>query len=170
MKKVLVLGCSGSGKSTFSAQLGKAVGLPVIHLDSLYWRSGWVESSEEEWNQTIEELTHLDTYIMDGNYSRTLRKRLVDADTVYFFDYPRLLCIFRVIKRRIMYHGKTREDMAAGCKEKIDVEFLKWIWNFKKRSRGKILELLDQVKDEKKIYIFRKPKEVKEYIKMNNLV
>ncbi len=167
MKKVLVLGCAGSGKSTFSSRLGQVTGLPVIHLDSLYWKSGWIASSEDEWDQTIDELIKLDSFIMDGNYSRTLNKRLIDADTVYFFDFPRLLCIYRVIKRRIIYHGRTRKDMADGCKEKIDLEFLRWIWNFKKRNRSQILEILDQVKDHKKLYIFKRPREIKKYIKAN---
>jgi adenylate kinase family enzyme len=165
MKKVLILGCAGSGKSTFSKQLGQYKNIPVIHLDSLYWKSGWIASSEDEWDKTIEELLLRDSYIMDGNYSRTLNKRLVDADTVYFFDFPRFLCIYRVIKRRIMNHGTTREDMAEGCKENIDLEFLKWIWNFRKRSRSKILKTLAEIDGEKKVYIFRKPKDLREYRK-----
>jgi adenylate kinase family enzyme len=167
MKKVLVLGCAGSGKSTFSSRLGQVTGLPVIHLDSFYWKPGWIAATEEEWDQIIDELVRLDSYIMDGNYSRTLNKRLLDADAVFYFDFPRLLCIYRAIKRRIMNHGRTREDMAEGCKEKIDFEFLKWIWNFRKRNRGKILETLDQVKEQKLVYIFRRPREVEEYLKTN---
>jgi adenylate kinase family enzyme len=166
MKKVLVLGCSGSGKSTFSKKLGQVKDIPVIHLDSLYWKTGWIAASEEEWDKTIEELLgNNDTYVMDGNYSRTLDKRLKEADTVYYFDFPRYLCIYRVIKRRILNHGKTRVDMAEGCKEKIDLEFLRWIWNFKKRSRAKILTTLDEVKGQKMVYVFTKPREVKEYLK-----
>lgn len=167
MKKVLVLGCAGSGKSTFSSQLGKVTGLPVIHLDSLYWKPGWIAATEEEWDQIIDDLVKLDTYIMDGNYSRTLAKRLDDADVVYFFDFPRFLCIYRVIKRRVINHGRTRADMAEGCEEKIDLEFLRWIWNFKKRSRGKILKMLSQVKEQKQVFIFRRPRDVKEYINAN---
>ena len=166
MKKVLVLGCSGSGKSTFSVQLGELTGLPVIHLDALYWKAGWVSATEEEWDHIIDNLVELDTYIMDGNYARTLNKRLIDADTVYFFDYPRLLCIYRALKRRIIYHGKTRHDMAEGYNEKIDFEFLKWIRNFNNRNRKKIIETLDKVKDSKQVHIFTSPKQVKQYLKL----
>ncbi|GAA0133992.1 DNA topology modulation protein [Paenibacillus sp. YSY-4.3] len=164
MRKVLVLGCAGSGKSTFSTRLGHLTGLSVIHLDSYYWKAGWIAATEEEWDQTIDELLNHDSYIMDGNYSRTLNKRLMDADVVFYFDFPRLLCIYRAIKRRIINHGRTREDMAAGCKEKIDLEFLRWIWNFRTRNRGKILEALDQVKEQTQVIIFRTTKEVKEYL------
>lgn len=107
MKKVLVLGCAGSGKSTFSSQLGQVTGLPVIHLDSLYWKPNWIAATEEEWDQTMDELVRLESYIMDGNYSRTLSKRLMDADVVFYFDFPRLLCIYRVIKRRIIKSWKN---------------------------------------------------------------
>lgn len=164
MKKVLVLGCAGSGKSTFSSQLGQVAGLPVIHLDSIYWKPNWIASTEEEWDDTIDELLKLESYIMDGNYSRTLNKRLRDADVVFYFDMPRSLCIYRVIKRRILNHGRVREDMAEGCREKIDVEFLKWIWNFRKRNRGGILETLDQAKEQKQIYIIKKSKEAADYL------
>lgn len=164
MKKVLVLGCAGSGKSTFSSRLGHITGLSVIHLDSFYWKPGWIAASEEEWDRTVDELLSHDSYIMDGNYSRTLNKRLVDADVVIFFDFPRLLCIYRAIKRRIINHGRTREDMARGCKEKLDLEFLRWIWNFRTRSRGRILESLEQVQGQKQVIIFRTTGEVEKYL------
>jgi adenylate kinase family enzyme len=164
MNKVLILGCSGSGKSTFSNQLSKVENLPVIHLDSLYWKPGWIASTEIEWNQIIEEIVRKDKYIMDGNYSQTLTIRMKDADTIFFFDFSRYLCIYRAIKRRIINHGKTRNDMAEGCIEKIDLEFIKWIWNFKKRSRYKILKELKEVEAQKKVIIFKKPRDVKNYI------
>jgi adenylate kinase family enzyme len=97
----------------------------LIHLDSLFWKSGWIASIDEEWNQTIAELVRKDQYIMDGNYSRTISIRMKEADTIFFFDFSRYLCIYRAFKRRIMNHGRTRSDMAEGCKEKIDVEFIK---------------------------------------------
>lgn len=167
MKKVLVLGCSGAGKSTFAFWLGQATGLPVIHLDSIYWKSGWVASTNDEWDEIMNELVKLDSYIMDGNYSRTLDKRLVQADTVFYFDFPRRLCIYRVIKRRIINHRKTRADMAKGCSEKIDLEFLNWVWNYRKRNRGRILEMLEKADGQKQVHIFRNPGEVKKYIESN---
>jgi len=165
MKKVLILGCAGSGKSTFSKLLGQHKNLPVIHLDSLYWKPGWIESTEDEWDKIIDELIHEEEYVLDGNYTRTLKARLEEADTVFYFDYPRYLCLFRVIKRRILNHGKTRVDMAKGCKEKLDSEFIKWIWNFNTVNRPKIIKLLDQVKGQKQVYIFNNPKELECYMK-----
>lgn len=165
MNKVLVLGCAGSGKSTFSRKLGQITGLPVIHLDSLYWKPGWVASSNLEWDLIIEKLAAKDKYIMDGNYSRTISIRLQEADTVFYFDFPRFLCLYRILKRRIINHGMTRVDMAEGCKEKIDWEFIKWVWNFNKKNRPRILESLEVVKDHKNIVIFKNPGEVRNYLK-----
>ena len=88
MRKVLVIGSGGAGKSTFASKLSKRTGLPLIHLDSLYWRPGWIETSTAEWDQTIEHLLGRDTWIMDGNYGRTLERRLAACDTVIFLDLP----------------------------------------------------------------------------------
>ncbi|WP_058302598.1 DNA topology modulation protein [Gorillibacterium timonense] len=164
MKRVLVLGCSGSGKSTFSVQLGERTDLPVIHLDSLYWKPGWIASQEKEWDEIINQLLLKDNYILDGNYTKTIQKRLKEVDTVFYFDFSRYLCLYRVVKRRILNHGKTRRDMTEGCIEKIDFEFIKWIWNYKKRNRPKIIKTLEEVKDDKEIIIFRTRKEVREYL------
>ncbi|WP_025026938.1 DNA topology modulation protein [Caldalkalibacillus mannanilyticus] len=164
MEKVLVLGCSGSGKSTFSQQLGELTGLPVVHLDSLFWKPGWVSSDESEWNETIEQLLKKDRYILDGNYSRTLEERLKEADSVFYFDFPRYLCFYRAIKRRVQNHGVTRPDMREGCIEKIDVEFLLWIWNFNKRNRPTIMKCLEEVRSVKQVVIFTSPKDVSKYI------
>jgi adenylate kinase family enzyme len=165
MRKVLVLGCSGAGKSTFSRQLGEIMDIPIIHLDALYWKAGWIQAGEGEFDSIIDELlVKRVSFIMDGNYSRTLNKRLALSDTIYFFDFSRYLCLYRVIKRRIQNHRRTRSDMAEGCPEKIDWEFIKWIWSFKKRSRSKILKALDEAKRYKVVHIFRNPREVKAYI------
>lgn len=165
MKKVLILGCSGSGKSTFSKQLGRITGLPVVHLDSLYWKPGWVASSESEWDQVIKEQIQNDEYIMDGTFSRTLELRLKEADTVFYFDYSRYFCLYRVLKRRIRNHGRTRPDMADGCEEKIDLEFIQYIWSFNKTNRPNILKSLEEVKESKNVVIFKSPKDVKIYLK-----
>lgn len=92
---------------------------------------------------------------MDGNYSRTLDIRLNKADTVIFLDMPRIICIYRIIKRRIKYHGKTRPDLNEECPERLDWAFFIWVWNYKKRSQPKIIEALEQVKDRKQVVILK---------------
>jgi adenylate kinase family enzyme len=164
MKRILILGCGGAGKSTLARQLGSILGIEVIHLDSLHWRPGWVETSRPEWAATVVELLKRDTWIMDGNYGGTLDVRLMRADTVIFLDLPRRRCLLRVLKRRLQYRGRTRPDMASGCPEKVDWEFLKWIWGFPAKSRPSLLEKVGRFADSKSTYILRRPKEVSRFI------
>ncbi|UFJ39511.1 AAA family ATPase [Brevibacillus humidisoli] len=137
----------------------------MIHLDSFYWKPGWQATPREEWEEIVTKLAEQDEWIIDGNYSQTLDVRLDKSDTVIFFDFPRSLCLYRVVKRRIQYHGKTRADMAEGCSEKIDWEFLQWIWNFRKKKRPAILQKLKAVQDGKTVVIFRHPQEAEQYQK-----
>lgn len=153
MQRILIIGSAGAGKSTLSKKLGAILHIPVIHLDKYYWKPNWVASESLEWEQFVEEQTAQEAWIMDGNYSRTLKMRLEKADAVIFLDMPRALCIYRVIKRRIQYNGLTRSDMNEGCPEQLDWEFIRWIWNFKKRSRTKLVNALREADGEKQVII-----------------
>jgi adenylate kinase family enzyme len=152
------LGSAGSGKSTLSRKLGSIFDLPVIHLDRYYWNPNWVPTSDEEWDQRVEALSRQERWIMDGNYSRTLDIRIGRADTIIFLDMPTLLCIYRVIKRRVMYHRKTRPDLNERCPEKLDWAFLKWGWNFRRRSRPRVVQKLQEASSEKQNYHFEEQK------------
>lgn len=142
MRKVLVIGSGGAGKSTFARRLGERLHIEIIHLDMLYWNPGWVETPKAEWLRVVEELVKRDTWIMDGNYSGTLDLRLEACDTVIFLDLPRLTCLWRVLKRAIRYRNTRRPDMAAGCEERLTLEFVQWVWNYPNRTRPKVIELL----------------------------
>lgn len=143
MKKVLVIGSGGAGKSTFAHRLGAALNVEVVHLDKLYWQPGWVEPPKPEWRATVEELLKRDAWIMDGNYSGTLDIRFAACDTIIFLDMPRMLCLWRVLKRFVMYRHQRRPDMADGCREKLNPEFVLWIWNYPRRTRPKVARLLE---------------------------
>jgi adenylate kinase family enzyme len=164
MKKILVIGSGGSGKSTFAKQLGKILDIKVIHLDSLYWKSGWVEPPKHEWVEVVKHLIAQDSWIIDGNYSGTLELRFEACDTVVFLDKSRLLCLWRVLKRAIVYRNKTRPDMAEGCLEKIDFEFMLWIWNYPHRTKPKIVKKLEQKPDSKNIVWLRTDAEADNYL------
>jgi adenylate kinase family enzyme len=164
MKRILIIGSAGSGKSTLAKELGKVLNLPIIHLDKYYWKPNWIPTPDDEWNQFIAEVVNQEEWIMDGNYSRTLDLRLKRADTVIFLDLPRILCLYSIFKRRIKYHGKTRPDLNEECPEKLDWEFIKWVWNYRKRSRPKILNMLEQAKGEKQVMIVKTRKEAKELV------
>jgi adenylate kinase family enzyme len=133
-KRVLVLGCCGSGKTTFADRLGALTGLPVVHLDRLYWKPGWTEPSREEFEAILQRALSADEWIMDGNYSRTLPMRLDRCQQVVYFDFPRLICLKGILKRYIQNRGTQRHDIGDGCPEKMDWAFIKYTWNFKKVS------------------------------------
>ena len=140
MKKVVVIGSGGAGKSTFSRRLGEATGLPVIHLDSHFWRPNWYPTPKDEWKAKVEELVNGDSWIIDGNFGGPREVRMEAADTVIMLDVPRRICMYRVVKRAVRFRGERRPDMAEGCNEKIDLEFLLWIWNYPKQGRRRALE------------------------------
>jgi adenylate kinase family enzyme len=164
MKKVLVIGSGGAGKSTFARRLGERLGLPVIHLDRVYWRAGWVEPPKDEWRRQVEELCAGESWVMDGNYSGTLAVRLEACDAVVFLDLPRVLCTWRVLKRSRIYKGVSRPDMAEGCPERMTLEFLLWVWNYPRRSRPKILARLEEVSGSRQIYRLRSDAEVEKFL------
>lgn len=162
MKKIIILGSPGAGKSTFSFALAEKTGLPLYHLDKMFWREGWVNVSKDELDAQIKDVLRKDEWIIDGNYSRTIPMRLEKCDTVFYLDYPRLVCFFGVVRRVLGSLGKTRPDMAEGCPERFDLEFLKFVWNFRKKQRAGILALLEGANAE--IHIFRSRKEAKRYL------
>ena len=142
MKKILVIGSGGSGKSTFSRRLGEKLGLPVVHLDQLYWRPGWVETPKDEWVEIVRDELEKGAWIMDGNFGGTRAMRMQAADTVIFLDLPRYLCMYRILKRTLIYRRGQRPDMAKGCDERFDLEFIMWVWNYPNRARLNVLEEL----------------------------
>jgi adenylate kinase family enzyme len=142
MRRVLVLGSGGAGKSTFARALGERTGLPVVHLDRHWWRPGWVESPKAEFEADVAELIARDAWVMDGNYAGTLPARLAAADTAVFLDVPRVTCLFRVIVRALRHRGRTRLDMPPDCPERLEWEFVQWIWTYPALRRPGVLAML----------------------------
>lgn len=164
MRRVLVIGSGGAGKSTFAAQLGERTGLPVIHLDSHFWGAGWQEPPRDEWAARVDELLGREEWIMDGNYSGTMGRRLAACDTVVFLDLPRVLCVWRVVVRSLRYFGRTRPDMAEGCKEQLTWEFVRWVWTYPRRRRAGVLKRLSELKEGQKAYVLRSRQEVRSFL------
>ncbi|WP_455661447.1 DNA topology modulation protein [Pradoshia sp.] len=163
MDRVVIIGNGGTGKSVLARELGKSTGLPVFHLDAVFWKSGWEPTPKDEWMMKVEELVRRPAWIMDGNYSSTMDLRLKEADTIIFLDYSRWMSIYGIVKRRIMYRNQTRPDMAEGCKEKLDSAFVKWVWNYDKERAPLLREKLKKVKDTQ-IHHFRSRKELQAWL------
>lgn len=165
MKRVLVIGSSGAGKSTFARRLGEKTGLKVIHLDRLFWKPNWVETADKnEWKAVLEKALAGEAWIADGNFSATLEMRLEKCDTVIFLDMPRALCVYRILKRLALYRKGSRPDMADGCDEKFDWEFTKWTWNYPARSKPKVEALLKRFENEKRIIRLKSRREVENFL------
>jgi adenylate kinase family enzyme len=121
MQRILVTGCCGAGKSTFSKKLQSILKLELIHLDQYYHKPNWEKPEKAEWEKTVNSLVQKPSWIMDGNFSGTMDVRIKSADTIIYLDYPTLKCFWRIIKRIVKYHGVVRSDMANGCKEQFDL-------------------------------------------------
>ena len=163
MRRILIIGCSGAGKSTLARKLGEKTGLPVVHLDALFWKPGWMESERQEFDARMLAELEKPAWIMDGNYARTLPVRLEKCDTVIYLDFPRWLCILGVLKRVLMTYGTVRPDMPEGCPERFDWEFLKWVWNFNRNNRENIHAQLDNLPADK-VIILKNRREVRKFL------
>jgi len=137
MQRIVILGNAGSGKSTLARALGQRLGLPVIHLDKLFWEPGWTEPDPEQFRTRVGEAVAGDSWVCEGNYARrTFDLRLPRAQLVIWLDTPRLTCLKRVIVRSVL--DRPRPDRAAGCKEQLDkafLEFLRFVWQFDRGYR-----------------------------------
>ena len=164
MKKIAIIGSSGAGKSHLARAIGEILNLEVIHLDKEFWQPGWNEMPKDEWGSRVEWLVARDAWIIDGNFGGTMEIRIAAADMIIFLDLPRSLCVWRTLKRVATYRQGTRPDMAEGCHEKLDLKFLKWIWDFPSQTRPRILERLNRAEKEKTIVRLRNQIEVSKFL------
>lgn len=164
MKKIMILGSAGAGKSTLARRIGAIIGIDVYHLDRLFWQKNWIPITQEELYEKVESIVDKDSWIIDGNYSKSMDIRFNNADMIILLDMPLWLCLWRVIIRRIKYSNKQRPDMGKECKEKIDWEFIKWIINYHKNKKQKLYRKLYQLSDKKEIYIIKNKKDKEELI------
>ena len=159
-----LVGPSGSGKSTLAVALGEKLGLPVVHLDQLWWKEGWRNVTREEFDSRLAMAMNMDGWIIDGNYSRTMEMRLAKCDTVIYLDFGRWACLRGMCQRVFGNYGKARPDMAQGCPERFDPSFVKWIWNYNKNNRVRNYMYLAQAKHAKTI-VLKNRKEIKAFLR-----
>ena len=158
MKKIIVIGCPGSGKSRFSKSLSVALKIPVYHLDMMFWNEDKSFVERSVLIKRISEVLKKEEWIIDGNYNSTLDMRFEKCDTVFFLDLPTDVCLDGVRERR----GKPRDDM-PWIETEEDVEFTEYVKTFNIHSRPKILELIKEYSD-KEVFTFITRREVDEYL------
>ena len=156
--KILVLGCSGSGKSTFAGELRELTGLPLIHLDNVWWRADRTHISREEFDEALAQLLRGDEWILDGDYSRTYDVRLRACEAVFFLDYSEEECMNGIIERV----GRPRADI-PWTEDTLDPELVRLVKDYRKEERPRLLELFRKY-PEKEIIIFSSRREAGEWL------
>ena len=165
MERVMIIGCGGAGKSTLARKLGEKTGLPVVHLDQIWWEPGnWQHLQKPEFDVRLMVELEKPRWILDGNFDRTMAERIRYCDTVIYLDFSRFACLMGVAKRILTTYGTVRPDMGEGCPERIDWEFLQWVWNFNKNKREKNYRLLNETESIEKI-VLKNRRAVKRFLK-----
>ena len=163
MKKVIVIGCPGSGKSTVSRTLHNKTGIPLYHLDMMYWNADKTTVEKSVFLERLSAVLEKDEWIIDGNYGSTMELRMVACDTVIFLDYPLEICLDGIKERR----GKPRSDM-PWIETEEDAEFIEFIKNYEEQQKPKVLELLKKHSD-KNIIIFKSREQADAFLNGENL-
>ena len=159
MKKIIVIGCPGSGKSTFSRLLHDKTGIPLYHLDMMYWNADRTTVEKSEFLARLSAVMEKDEWIIDGNYSSTMDMRMAACDTVIFLDFPLDVCLDGIKARR----GKPRDDM-PWVETEEDVEFIEFIKSYNERQRPAVLELIRKYRD-KNTVILKSREEAERFLK-----
>ena len=163
MKKVIVIGCPGSGKSTVSRELHNKTGIPLYHLDMMYWNADKTTVEKRVFLELLSAVLEKDEWIIDGNYGSTMELRMVACDTVIFLDYPLEVCLDGIKERR----GKPRSDM-PWIETEEDAEFIEFIKNYNEQQKPKVLELLKKYSD-KNIIILESREQADAFLNGENL-
>ena len=149
MQKVIVIGCPGSGKSTFSGALHRATGLPLVHLDRLFWNADRTTVERTVFRARLDEALQREDWIIDGNYASTMELRMEACDTVFFLDYPTELCLEGIAARV----GQPRSDLPWVEAGETDAEFVEFVHSYAVQNRPQVLALLERYAY-KNIFIF----------------
>ncbi|PJD94447.1 MAG: DNA topology modulation protein [Parachlamydia sp.] len=142
MKRIMIFGLPGSGKSTFAGYLGQLLGLPVYHLDRYFFTANWQARDYQEFLDLQQKLVEEPAWVIDGNASKSLEVRFAQADIVIYFRFKRLLCLWRVFKR--MFSADQVQASPPGCSKKVRWQLITYLWGFEKRVQGKVEGLRQQ--------------------------
>jgi len=153
VKRIAIIGCGGAGKTSLALRLGRKLSIPVHHLDAIFWGPGWQPIERAAFEAAQRELLARPAWVIDGNYGGTMELRLAAADTIVFMDLSRPMCLWGALKRRVQQQAGP--DKLPQNREKLTLEYLRWIWGYSSSRRPGILKRLKELRDEKTIIILR---------------
>ena len=165
MNRIAIVGCSGGGKSTLARALGAALGTPVVHLDALFWKPGWVESDPEPFRAAVEAALAGERWVSDGNFTSVADISLARADTIVWIDQAMPLCLWRAAWRALTQFGRTRADLAPGCPEKIDFAFYHYILTWNRAPRTRLQGAIDVFGRQARLIRLRNDREVAAWLR-----
>ena len=161
--RISIVGGSGSGKSTLCNILSKKLNLPAIHLDAINFNPNWVEIDKSERDKIISSKVLEDKWIIDGNYTKTLKERFERADLIIWLDYSTFALLKGILKRFLQTRNKEREEI-PGCKERLNFDFIKYVVTYNKKKRPIIEDYLKDVPKDK-FLVFKKQKNLNNWLK-----
>ena len=165
MRRIVVIGPLGAGKSTLALKLGRLLGISVHHLDWLYWGDTWTPTPPAEWQALLDRIVADESWIIDGNFTSSLPQRLAAADTVIYLDVPPLTSTIRAIRRRILHRWRRAPGMPGGSRPMFDAQLFRWIWTFPSQDRPSLLKQLGQPSVSGKTVILRNGREVRRFVR-----
>lgn len=162
--KIVVIGFSAAGKTTFADRISQKLGIKVMHLDTYHFLDNWEERNNDDFEQIINDFISSDDYIVEGNYTSVATKRFENPDLCFYFSFNRIKCLYGQLRRYFKYKNKVRDEYITDCKERLDFEFIKWIL-YKGRTKKKKQKFLNITLNAKEYYIFKSRRQVNKYLK-----
>ena len=161
VKKISIIGGSGTGKTTLANNLGKELNLPVCHIDGIHHLENWEIRDKKERDSIILEKVSEEQWIIDGTYRSTLKERLENSELVIYLDYSSISQVKGVLGRFIKNHGKEKPEI-PGCEERMTFDFFVWVWNWRKNKRSEIIEKINNI-DKSKVLIFKNRRQLNKW-------
>jgi adenylate kinase family enzyme len=162
VRRIAVIGCGGSGKTTVARELAQRFGLPVVHADFLVFRDGETPRPEAEWQAELAAIVDAEVWVIDAMKLSTLEHRVCRADLVVFLDLPRRSCLAGLLVRRLRYRGAV--DRELGVADRISLDFLRWIWRFRRDARPRILRALQGRPPRTRLVVLRSRRDVGRFL------